>query len=62
MMRFVPVPIDERAAAAARRSRNLGAGASRPTYRPAAREVDTALWSGILFWFGFTLLAVIAGL
>ena len=44
----LPVPIDERAARVARRSRSLG-------------ELDTALWAGMLFWLGFAMLSVVAG-
>lgn len=62
MMRFIPVPIDDRAARTARQSRSLGVGASRPAYRPPAREIDGSLWAGVLFWLGFAMLAVIAGL
>lgn len=52
-MRYAPVPIDERAARTAQR---------RMAYRAPVRNVDSTLWAGILFWFGFAALAVIAGL
>ncbi|MDP4000469.1 MAG: hypothetical protein Q8Q11_03545 [bacterium] len=57
----LPVPIDERAALVARRSRSLGVGEQRPAYRGPARELDTTLWAGVLFWLGFAMLAVVAG-
>ena len=46
----IAVPIDEQAA---RR---------RAAYTAPAAERDLTLWAGVLFWFGFAAIAVIAGL
>ncbi|MDP9211990.1 MAG: hypothetical protein M3N59_01795 [bacterium] len=48
MMRFVPVPVDERSQQ------------RMPVHEEFVPEADVHLWAGILFWFTFAAVSLIS--